>query len=87
MGCFGVPRVQGSVEFGFGLLSVLREVMVAHITYMSHERPWLTKVIFRDVGCCWSLKRDIGNLRDLRNIIRSLSICRLCRTFRRYCFW
>jgi hypothetical protein len=49
MGCFGEPRVLGSVEFGFGLLSVLREVMVAHITYMSHERPWLTKVIFRDV--------------------------------------
>ena len=39
----------GSVEFGFGLLCQLPEVTVANMTYMSHGKPWLTILTFRDV--------------------------------------
>ena len=41
----------GSVEFGFGLLCQLPEVTVANMTYMSHGKPWLTILTFRDVRC------------------------------------
>jgi hypothetical protein len=38
----------GNVKFGFELFSELWEVMVAHITYVSHERLWLTKITSPD---------------------------------------
>jgi hypothetical protein len=34
--------------------------MVAHITYMSHERLWLTKMTFRDGGARNEVKEGEG---------------------------
>ena len=52
-GFYGGSWEMGSVKFGFGLLCQLPEVMVANMTYMSHGKPWLTILTFRDgVGFC-----------------------------------